>query len=490
MTETPNDDETETDAESAADSTPVSIPYRFERDASNQSIIDKFSDLDDGAESGTTVSIAGRLMLRRGQGKLAFGVLADSSARMQLFARANKTPDFEAFTSLSLGDWIGVTGQVMKTKRGELSVSVDSWQVLAETKRSFPDKWHGISDPDLRYRQRYVDLWVTDEARATFAARSKIMSLTRRWLEDRDYIEVETPVFHPIPGGAAARPFTTHHNALDTELYLRIAPELYLKRLTVGGFERVFEIARVFRNEGISTRHNPEFSMLELYQAYADYNDIMELVEQLVEHLALELHGTTDLEWDGKPLNLAAPWRRASMLDLIEEHTGQRFRLDQDIEELRASATGFGIEVKDYWGSGKLLLEIYEETCESKLWDPVFVTDYPKEVSPLSRDHRELEGFVERFEGIVAGRELCNAFSELLDPVEQKLRFEAQEADGAAGDEEAMSVDRDYIRALEYGLPPTGGLGIGMDRLVMLLTNQTNIRDVVLFPTLRPEVWD
>jgi len=490
MTETPNDDETETDAESAADSTPVSIPYRFERDASNQSIIDKFSDLDDGAESGTTVSIAGRLMLRRGQGKLAFGVLADSSARMQLFARANKTPDFEAFTSLSLGDWIGVTGQVMKTKRGELSVSVDSWQVLAETKRSFPDKWHGISDPDLRYRQRYVDLWVTDEARATFAARSKIMSLTRRWLEDRDYIEVETPVFHPIPGGAAARPFTTHHNALDTELYLRIAPELYLKRLTVGGFERVFEIARVFRNEGISTRHNPEFSMLELYQAYADYNDIMELVEQLVEHLALELHGTTDLEWDGKPLNLAAPWRRASMLDLIEEHTGQRFRLDQHIEELRASATGFGVEVKDYWGPGKLLLEIYEETCESKLWDPVFVTDYPKEVSPLSRDHRELEGFVERFEGIVAGRELCNAFSELLDPVEQKLRFEAQEADGAAGDEEAMSVDRDYIRALEYGLPPTGGLGIGMDRLVMLLTNQTNIRDVVLFPTLRPEVWD
>ncbi|MCO4834184.1 MAG: lysine--tRNA ligase, partial [Acidimicrobiaceae bacterium] len=319
---------------------------------------------------------------------------------------------------------------------------------------------------------------------------SKIMSLTRRWLEDRDYMEVETPVFHPIPGGAAARPFTTHHNALDTELYLRIAPELYLKRLTVGGFERVFEIARVFRNEGISTRHNPEFSMLELYQAYADYGDIMELVEQLVEHLALELHGTTDLEWDGKPLNLAAPWRRASMLELIEEHTGQVFNLDQPIEELRAAATGFGVDVKSYWGPGKLLLEIYEETCEAKLWDPVFVTDYPKEVSPLSRDHRDLDGFVERFEGIVAGRELCNAFSELLDPVEQKLRFEAQEADGAAGDEEAMAVDRDYIRALDYGLPPTGGLGIGMDRLVMLLTNQTNIRDVVLFPTLRPEVWE
>ncbi|MFB0901478.1 MAG: OB-fold nucleic acid binding domain-containing protein, partial [Acidimicrobiales bacterium] len=272
MTDTPNSDTQNTDTEAAAEPAVKAasehiIPYRFECDASNQSIIDRFGDIEDGTESGTMVSIAGRLMLRREQGKLAFGVLADSTGRIQLFARSNQTPDFEAFTSLSLGDWIGVTGQVMKTRRGELSVSVDSWQVLAETKRQFPDKWHGISDPDLRYRQRYVDLWVTDEARATFKARSKIMSLTRRWLEDRDYIEVETPVFHPIAGGAAARPFTTHHNALDTELYLRIAPELYLKRLTVGGFERVFEIARVFRNEGISTRHNPEFSMLELYQA-------------------------------------------------------------------------------------------------------------------------------------------------------------------------------------------------------------------------------
>lgn len=465
------------------------IPYRFERDTSNQAIIDEFGDLEDGAETGRTVSVAGRLMLKRGQGKLAFGVLADSTARIQLFARANQTPEFEAFTGLSLGDWIGVTGQVMKTKRGELSVSVDSWEVLAATQRSFPDKWHGINDPDLRYRQRYVDLWVTEEARATFAARSRIMSLTRRWLEDRDFIEVETPVFHPIPGGAAARPFTTHHNALDLELYLRIAPELYLKRLTVGGFERVFEIARVFRNEGISTRHNPEFTMLELYQAYADYNDIMELVEQLVEFLAIELHGTAELEWDGRPLDLSAPWRRASMLDLIEEHTGRRLSIDQPIEELTAIAAEYEIPTEDYWGPGKLLLEIYEKTCESELWGPVFVTDYPVEVSPLSRDHRELSGFVERFEAIVGGRELCNAFSELVDPVEQRARFEAQEAAGAAGDEEAMAVDRDYIRALEYGLPPTGGLGIGMDRLVMLLTGQTNIRDVVLFPTLRPEVF-
>jgi lysyl-tRNA synthetase class 2 len=488
MTDTPteNPDPESTPEAPAADHV---IPYRFDRDTSNQAIIDEFGELEDGAESGKIVSIAGRLMLRREQGKLAFGVLADSTARIQLFARSNQTPNFDAFTSLSLGDWIGVKGQVMKTRRGELSVSVDAWEVLAETKRTFPDKFHGINDPDLRYRQRYVDLWVTEEARTTFAARSKIMSLTRRWLEDREFIEVETPVFHPVAGGAAARPFTTHHNALDTELYLRIAPELYLKRLTVGGFERVFEIARVFRNEGISTRHNPEFSMLELYQAYADYGDIMELVEQLVEYLALELHGTTELEWDGKPLSLKAPWRRATMLDLIEEFTGQRYSLDQSVDELRAAAVGHGVSVEDYWGPGKLLLEIYEATCESNLWDPVFVMDYPKEVSPLSRDHRDLDGFVERFEGIVAGRELCNAFSELLDPVEQKLRFEAQEADAAAGDEEAMSVDRDYIRALDYGLPPTGGLGIGMDRLVMLLTNQTNIRDVVLFPTLRPEVF-
>ncbi len=469
---------------------PVAVPYRFDCTSNAAKIIDEFGEIEDGTETGTTVSIAGRLMLRREQGKLAFGVLADSSGRVQLFARANSTPDFDGFTSLSLGDWIGVTGQVMKTRRGELSVSVESWEILAETRRPFPDKWHGISDPDLRYRQRYVDLWVTDEARQVFAARSKIFSLTRRWLEDREFIEVETPVFHPVAGGAAARPFTTHHNALDTELYLRIAPELYLKRLTVGGFERVFEIARVFRNEGISTRHNPEFSMLELYQAYADYTDIMELVEQLVEYLALQLHGTTELEWDGRPLNLAAPWRRASMLDLIEEHTGDRFTLDQPIDELRAAAERHEVPIKDHWGPGKLLLEIYETTCESNLWDPVFVTDYPQEVSPLSREHRELDGFVERFEAIVAGRELCNAFSELLDPDEQRSRFEAQEADRAAGDDEAMAVDHDYLRALEFGLPPTGGLGIGMDRLVMLLTNSTNIRDVVLFPTLRPEVFD
>ena len=317
--------------------------------------------------------------------------------------------------------------------------------------------------------------------------RSKTISLIRRWLEDRDFIEVETPVFHPIPGGALAKPFTTHHNALDLDVYLRIAPELYLKRLTVGGLNRVFEIARVFRNEGMSTRHNPEFSMLELYQAYADYTDIMELVEQLVEHLAIELHGTTELAYGDRTIDLAAPWRRASMLELIEEQTGRVLALDMPIDDLRAVADEFEVPYKDSYGPGKLVLEIYEKMVEGVLWDPIFVVDYPKEVSPLSRDHRELAGFTERFEGIVAGRELCNAFSELIDPDEQRSRFEQQAVQKAAGDDEAMVVDEDYLRALEYGMPPTGGLGIGIDRLVMLLTNVHTIRDVVLFPTLRPE---
>ncbi len=466
---------------------PTVAPYRYEPDATAASIVARFGDLEAGAESGNVVTVAGRLMLRREQGKLTFGVLQDSTGRIQLFARQASTPDFEAFSGLSLGDWIGVCGQVLKTKRGELSVSVDSWVRLAEARRPFPDKWHGITDTDTRYRQRYVDLWVTDEARQAFQARSRIMSLTRRWLEDRGFLEVETPVFHPIPGGALARPFVTHHNALDLELYLRVAPELYLKRLTVGGFERVFEIARVFRNEGISPRHNPEFTMLELYQAYADYHDIMVLVEELVAHLALEILGTTVVSYSDREVDLTPPWRRATLVELVAERTGLELSLDMGREALARVAVEHGVEVKDHYGPGKLLLEIYEKTTEAALWGPIFVMDYPVEVSPLSRDHRTKPGYVERFEAIVAGRELCNAFSELVDPVEQRARFLSQEADKAAGDDEAMPVDEDYIRALDYGLPPTGGLGIGMDRLVMLLTDSHSIRDVVLFPTLRPE---
>jgi len=463
------------------------IPYRFEPTATAAALRAEFGEIEDGTETGHKVTIAGRLMLRRVQGKLAFGTLDDSTDRIQLFAPSKVTENFDAFCDSNLGDWLGVTGEVMKTRKGELSVKVEQWVTLAQARRPFPDKFHGMTDPDLRYRQRYVDLWVTEESRRTFLMRSKIMSLTRRWLEDRDYIEVETPVFHPIPGGATARPFTTHHNALDVELYLRIAPELYLKRLTVGGMNRVFEMARVFRNEGMSTRHNPEFTMLELYQAYADYNDIMELVEELVSHLAMELHGTTDLAYGDRTINVAAPWRRATMLELVEEHAGHVLTLDTPIAELRAIAESHSIPTEEYWGPGKFILEIYEKTVESNIWDPVFVTDYPKEVSPLSRDHRSKPGFVERFEAIVAGRELCNAFSELTDPENQRRMFEAQEQDKESGDDEAMVVDEDYLRALDFGLPPTGGLGIGMDRLVMLLANVTTIRDVVLFPTLRPE---
>ncbi|MGY6502520.1 MAG: lysine--tRNA ligase [Acidimicrobiales bacterium] len=463
-----------------------SIPYRFEPDARAADLADTFGHLEPGTETDTVVTVAGRLMLRRVQGKLAFGTLQDGSGRIQLFGLAASTPDFEAFGQLSLGDWIGVRGIVMTTRRGELSVRVDEWVVLAEARRTFPDKWHGLSDPDLRYRQRYVDLWVSEEAKA-LRDRSRIISLIRRWLEDRQFVEVETPIFHPIPGGATARPFTTHHNALDLDLFLRIAPELYLKRLVVGGMERVFEIGRVFRNEGLSTRHNPEFTMLELYQAYADYTDMMEITEGLVAHLATELHGTTQLTYADRELDLTPPWRRATMVELIEEHAGLTVDVTTPLDELRRICDEHDIAWKDGDGPGKLVLEIYEKTTESEIWGPVFVTDYPKEVSPLARDHRELPDMVERFEPIVAGRELGNAFSELIDPDEQRARLEDQAVQKAAGDAEAMVLDEDYIRALEYGLPPTGGLGIGIDRLVMLLTNTTTIRDVILFPTLRPE---
>lgn len=463
-------------------------PYRYEVTHSTAELRAAHDGLEAGEETGIQVSVAGRVMLHRAQGKLAFATMRDGSGdEIQLFALAAVTEDFDAFTRINLGDWVGAEGEIVKTKRGELSVKVARWTMLAETRRSFGDKWHGITDVDTRYRQRYVDLWANPETRTTFLQRSRIMSLTRRWLEDRGFVEVETPVFHPIPGGALARPFVTHHNALDLDLYLRIAPELYLKRLTVGGFEKVFEIARVFRNEGLSPRHNPEFTMLELYEAYGDYRDAMALTEQLVAHLATELHGTTKLTYGGRDLDLTPPWRRATLTDLVEEHAGVRVDVRTPVEDLRRIAEEHGVEVEPGWGPGKLVLEIYEKTTEHRLWGPVFVLDYPKEVSPLARDHREEPDLVERFEAIVAGRELCNAFSELVDPDEQRRRFEEQARQKAAGDEEAMVVDEDYLRALEHGLPPTAGLGIGMDRLVMLLTDTQTIRDVVLFPTLRPE---
>lgn len=462
-------------------------PYRFERTASAADLRARHQGLVPETETGEVVSVAGRLMLRRVQGKVAFGTLVDSSGPIQLFARVDITPRFDELGALNLGDWLGVTGEVVTTRRGELSVRVDDWVLLAATRRQFPDKWHGLVDVETRYRQRYVDLWASEDTRRRLLLRSRVVSLTRRFLEDRRFVEVETPVLHPVPGGAQAKPFVTHHEALDAELYLRIAPELYLKRLVVGGFERVFEIGRVFRNEGISPRHNPEFTMLELYQAYADYTDLMALTEELVTAVATHVAGTTTLTYGGRRLDLAPPWRRATLTELVAEHAGVEIDVAMPVTDLRKIAADVGVPADEAWGPGKLVLEIYEKTTEAQLWGPTLVLDYPAEVSPLARGHRDRPDLVERFEAIVAGRELANAFSELVDPDEQRARFTTQAAAKAAGDTEAMAVDEDYLRALEYGLPPTAGLGIGIDRLVMLLSDAANIRDVVAFPTLRPE---
>ena len=359
--------------------------------------------------------------------------------------------------------------------------------LLAEARRGFGDKWRGVTDVDTRSRQRYVDLWANPETRQLFLLRSRLVGAMRTWLEDRGFVEVETPVFHPVPGGADARPFVTHHNTLDVELYLRIATELYLKRLVVGGFEKVFEIGRTFRNEGIGYRWNPEFTMLEAYQAYADYTDMMELTEAMVADLANEVRGSTKLSYRGRPLDFTPPWRRATMYELVEEHAGVRVDVQMPVAELVRTASELGVRVEEGWGPGKLVLEIYEKTTERDLWGPVFVCDYPQEVSPLARPHRSKPGLVERFEPIVAGLELGNAFSELTDPDVQRQVLEAQARARSAGDQDAMAVDRDFLRALDYGMPPTGGLGIGIDRLVMLLADVHHIRDVILFPTLRPE---
>ncbi len=462
-------------------------PYRYERTAEAGQLQERYAGLPRDTRTGAVVSVAGRLLLRRLHGALAFGTLVDSSGRIQLFASEEGTPRFAEFCHLAIGDWIGATGEVVTTRRGELSVAVSDWVRLARARRPFPDRWHGLADPDTRYRQRYVDLWVTEEARQAFLLRSRLTSYVRRWLEDRGFVEVETPVLQPLPGGALARPFVTHHNALDIPLYLRIAPELYLKRLIGGGIEKVFELGRVFRNEGIDTRHNPEFTMLELYQAYADYTDLMVLTEELVAFLATTLCGGTKVSYSGRDLDLSPPWERTTLAELVAARAGVEVDVAMPVDHLRAIADRVGVATDHAWGPGKLVLEIYEKTTEAELWSPVFVLDYPTEVSPLARNHRDRPDLVERFEAIVAGRELANAFSELVDPDEQRARFEAQAAERAAGDQEAMAVDEDYLRALEYGLPPTGGLGVGIDRLVMLFADAANIRDVVLFPTLRPE---
>jgi lysyl-tRNA synthetase class 2 len=463
------------------------LPYRFEPTAAAAELQERFAGLASGESSGRVETVAGRVTLRREMGKLTFATLSDWTGTVQLFAGAQWTSRFAELNKLSLGDWVGATGEVVRTRTGELSVRVADWVLLAEARRSFGDKWRGITDVETRYRQRYADLWANPGARQVLLLRSRTVSALRRFLEARGFVEVETPVFHPVPGGATARPFMTHHNALDMDLYLRIALELHLKRLVVGGIERVFEIGRVFRNEGLSPRHNPEFTMLELYQAYADYHDMMDLTETMVAQVAGEVTGGAKLAYAGRDLDLSPPWRRATMLDLVAEQTGVEIGLEMPADQLRARAAELRVPLGPDWGAGKTVLEIYEKTTEPHLWGPVFVMDYPKEVSPLARDHRSTPGMVERFEAVVAGRELGNAFSELTDPLEQRRNFDAQAKARAAGDDEAMPVDEDYIRALEYGLPPTGGLGIGVDRLVMLLSGAEAIRDVIAFPTLRPE---
>ncbi|KGA05283.1 MAG: lysyl-tRNA synthetase [actinobacterium acAcidi] len=466
-------------------------PYRFDRSHTLGEIRNEFGALEAGSETDTHVNVAGRILLKRDQGKLIFATLQDRETSIQLFVSKAIVGDdaFDAINNLDLGDWVGATGIVMTTRKGELSIKVDSIVLLSKAVRPLPDKWHGLTDTDTRYRQRYADLIGNEESRRMFAIRHAVIASFRRTLHERGFIEVETPVLHVEPGGAHARPFVTHHNALDMTLYLRIALELHLKRLIVGGMERVFEIGRVFRNEGISTRHNPEFTMMELYQAFADYTDIMDLTEVLFVNAANDATGSSTVLIDDIPVDLAKPWRRVRMVDLVKEATGVEVHPSQPREELVALAEKHGVKVLPHFGPGKIIEELFEATCEAALREPTFVTGHPVEISPLARVDRNDPHLTERFELFVGGRELANAYSELNDPVEQRLRFEDEQKSKEAGNAEAGSVDEDFLRAMEYGMPPTGGLGIGMDRLVMLIGNAQSIRDVILFPTLRLEAF-
>lgn len=467
-------------------------PLRFDRSHTTAELHAAYGGIDAGAEVDDKVRVAGRLMLIRRQGKLTFATLRDGTGAVQLFVSRAVIGDerHTAFDDLDLGDWVGVEGTVMKTKKGELSVRVTAFELLAKALRPLPDKWRGLADVDTRFRQRYVDLIANDDARRVFEIRFATIAAIRRFLIDRGFVEVETPMMHAVAGGAAARPFITHHNALDIDLYLRIALELPLKRLLVAGFEKVFEIGRVFRNEGLSTKNQPEFTMLEAYQTFVDYHEMMTLTEELASHVAREAIGTTTVEIDGRSIDLSPPWERRTMIELIREHAGVEVHPAMPVEKLERICDDLGVPREKGWGPGKLVLEIYEKTTEAHLVGPVFVMDYPREVSPLARTHRDDPALVERFEPVVLGRELGNAFSELTDPVDQRERFEQQASLKEVGDVEANDVDEDYVRALEYGLPPCGGLGIGVDRLVMLLAGVTSIREVILFPHLRPEAGE
>ncbi|MGH8958307.1 MAG: lysine--tRNA ligase [Acidimicrobiia bacterium] len=465
------------------------LPYRFERSALAADLAAAHAQLGPGAETGHVVAVAGRVMLMRSFGKLVFLTIRDSSGRIQLLAESSRLPGaaFEQLTEVNLGDWVGGSGEVVTTRKGELSVRLDAFVVLARIHRPLPDKWHGMTDIEARSRQRYLDLIVNDRSLAVALARSKVVSVLRSEFLQRGFVEVETPVLLSQATGAIARPFLTHHESLDLEMKLRISLELYLKRLIVGGIERVFEIGRVFRNEGIDSTHNPEFTMLEAYQALADYHDMINLIEEVFVSVVKSVTGGTAINYRGKPIDFDPPFRRATMLELVSEAVGESVSLGRPLDELRDLVRRHGAEVDDDWGPGRLVEALYDHVVEGSIWEPTFVTDYPKEISPLARVHRSSPDLTERFELVIAGSEYVNAFSELIDPVDQRARFEGQAAARAAGDLEAHPLDEDFLRALEYGMPPTGGLGIGVDRLVMLVTDTHHIRDVILFPTLRPE---
>ena len=471
----------------------IAFPNDFRRETFAGDLQAEFSDAEPwNAEAleatARTVKLAGRLMAKRVMGKASFAQVQDESGRVQLFLQGNVLGEaYEAFKGWDVGDIIAVEGGLTRTRTGELSIKATGLRLLTKSLRPLPDKWHGLADVEQRYRQRYVDLIVTPEAREVFVKRSKIIRAMREWLDTRRFLEVETPMMHYIPGGATAKPFTTHHNALDLDLYLRVAPELYLKRLVVGGLERVYEINRNFRNEGVSTRHNPEFTMLELYEAYATYHEIMDLTENVIRDVARDVLGTGTVTWEGAEIDLAPAFRRWRMDDAVRHHNPDISAAEcTDRDALRAHCERLKIRFKPSWGWGKLLLEIFEATVEHTLVQPTFITDHPVEVSPLARSSDSEPGYTDRFELFVNGKELANGFSELNDPEDQAERFRAQVDAKEGGDDEAMHFDADYIRALEVGLAPTGGLGIGIDRLVMLLTGADSIRDVLLFPYMRP----
>ncbi len=438
----------------------------------------------------TAYAVAGRIMAQRDFGKAAFVQLQDRSGRLQIYVAKQEVGDevFESFRKFDVGDIIGVVGTPFRTKTDELSLRASSLRLLTKSLQPLPEKWHGLTDVETRYRQRYVDLIVNPEVREVFRKRTEIIRLIREYMQNSDFLEVETPMMQPIAGGATAKPFITHHNTLKMDLFLRIAPELYLKRLVVGGFERVFEINRNFRNEGISIQHNPEFTMMEFYQAYATYEDLMDFTEKLICHVAMQVVGSLKFTYGDKEVDLTAPWERLTVRQAIVKYSDLTEADLDDRAKLLDFAKKRGLELDKNTGHGKLLTEIFDEVAEPQLWNPVFITEYPTEVSPLSRRNDVNPEVVDRFELFIVGRELANAFSELNDPIDQKGRFEDQLKEKAAGDEEAHAMDEDYIRALEYGLPPTAGEGIGIDRLVMLLTNSASIRDVILFPQLRKQV--